>query len=565
MSNLFSVLNIGTRGMAASQLGMDITGQNISNADVDGYSRKRLNVVPDYRKDDIYGQVGMGVAVKSIERMRSAFLDQQIRRQNQELGFATQQDTTLQRIENIFTEPTSTGLQTYLDQFFDSWQNLANLPADPAARTLVKTTAETLIGVLHNLSGELRNVYESMNTEIQGRVDKVNGISKEIFDLNKEIGIVEATGQNANDSRDKRDKLVTELSKIVDVTSTENDIGQISVATGGNLIVSPVYFQKLETYSTPTVQPDGSTITQIAIRFADSKVAFSPLSGEIKGLFDCRDRIIPAYQKQLDTLATSLVSAVNELHQRGYSLQGYSGYNFFDPTATGASDIALSQEVISDTDNIAAASGGGFAQVTGTVINPPLLNFGNLPVSLPKVAGPVPPLPAGMAVARDLVAGTVILRNAGAVLRENIDYRIDYQQGTIQMLNNLNDGDVITADYQYNTGAFKGPGDNANALAIAQLRQNQTMTPDSLGNPTATFTEYYSAFIGQLGLERNQASASVSTRSSLIEQYQTNQDEISGVSLDEEMANLVKYQHTYSAAARLITIANEMLNTLISM
>jgi len=123
----------------------------------------------------------------------------------------------------------------------------------------------------------------------------------------------------------------------------------------------------------------------------------------------------------------------------------------------------------------------------------------------------------------------------------------------------------VSIDYQYSTGAYEGPGSNGAALAIAQLRGTMTMNPDQIGNPRSTFTEYYSAFIGKLGLDRNEAASNLETRNFLIEQYQTQQDAIAGVSIDEEMADMVKYQHTYQAAARLISTVDEMLDILMNM
>ena len=143
--SLLSVLNVGTRAIFASQLAMDVAGQNISNADVEGYSRKRLNLQPDYRFDSAYGQIGMGVDVINIERLRNEFMDEQIRRQNQQVGYYEELDYTLESIENIFTEPSDTGVIHFVDQFFDSWQNLSNNPSDISARTMVRTNAEILI------------------------------------------------------------------------------------------------------------------------------------------------------------------------------------------------------------------------------------------------------------------------------------------------------------------------------------------------------------------------------------------------------------------------------------
>jgi flagellar hook-associated protein 1 FlgK len=557
---LFSTLHIGSRGLFASQLAMDVTGQNIANADVEGYSRKRLNLQTDYRYDGIYGQVGMGVDIVSIERIRNSFIDEQIRRQNQEVGTYDEISTTLESIENIFCEPNETGLVTYIDQFFDSWQNLTNNPSDLSARTMVKTNAEILSDVFHNVSGELTSLRQTRNDEIIQRMNKVNEYCKEIFNLNSEIGAVEIGNQNANDSRDRRDLILKELSKLIDITTVENDQGQLTVTSDGNILVSPVGYQELET-STGTVRlPDQSTLTEVSLRLANSKRPYNPQSGQIAGLIESRDTVIPQYQLKLDELARSIASSVNELHQQGFSLDGISGISFFDQDITGASDIALSASILSNIRNIAAASGGEAHPAVQNISAAPAHAFGGAGVQLWRDPAALPPVNAN-----NIISNTVVVRSPTAVLEEGVDYFINYVDGTMQMLHNGYDATNLTIDFQYRTTGFSGPGNNTNAVAIAGLRSDLTMSPDILGNGTSTFTEYYSSVIGNLGLSRNEADSNLKTREYLISQYEAHQDSIAGVSLDEEMADLIKYQHTYQAAARLISTTSEMLDVLMNM
>lgn len=558
--SLFSVLGVGTRGLTASQLAMDVAGQNISNADVEGYSRKRLNLSPDYRYDSSFGQMGIGVEVINIERMRSTFIDNQIRVQNQEVGYYDQINQSLNTIENVFTEPSDTGIQTYIDQFFDSWQNLSNNPADTSARTVVKANAEILSDVFHNISGELTDLRQTRNVEIENRISKVNEICKEVYNLNLEIGSVEIGNQNANDSRDKRDKILKDLSKLIDINTTENPQGQITLTTNGNILVSPVNYQLLETSTTSIQMPDGTSMTQAGLRFADSKKPYNPQGGEIKGLIEVRDKIVPEFQKKLDDLANTLVKDINNLHASGYNLNGYSGNNFFDPETTGASDINLSAEIKSDVKNIAAASGGQALPGATNALPAGTHNFGIPAMQLFRDPASPTPTPAS-----NIMRGSVQLRTPSVLLRENVDYSVDYQNGTIQMLHNGYDAQNLTVDFQYRTGGFSGPGDNSNSIAIAKLRGELNMNPDVLGNGSATYTEFYSSVIGNLGLSKNEANSNLETRNFLVSQYESQQDSIAGVSLDEEMADLIKYQHTYQAAARLISLANTMLDTLLQM
>ncbi len=547
---LFATLGIGVRGLAASQIGMEVSGQNIANANVEGYSRKRTNTTAAYRYDEQFGQIGYGVEVINIERMRDVYIDEQIRRQNHEVGYFEELDSALERVENIFLEPGDTGLLNFIDEFFDAWHNLANNPADESARTVVRTQGEILSDVFHNLSGELRDLQATRNSEIEALVERVNEIGEEIFSLNREISTVEIGDQHANDSRDRRDLLLKELAKIIDIDVIENDLGQITVTTMGNIIVSPVGTQKLEMSTTTSQRPDGTTAASVGIRFAESKRPYYPLSGQIKGLLDTRDVILPYYMEQLDGLAVSIVERVNEIHETGFNLMGYTGLNFFDPNVTGASDIKVAPAIMSNVRNIAAAQGGEVRGFSEAIIPPPV--FGD---------------PAFNLQYRSLMMGSVVATNTGTgvVLQEGVDYAIDYARGTFQLLNATHSGANIQIDYQYNTGRYAGPGNNANAVAIAQLRHDFTMVADPLGNYTATFSQFYSSFIAKLGLDRDEASSTLETREFLIEQYETQQDGIAGVSLDEEMADLIKFQHTYQASARLITTASQMLDVLMNM
>jgi len=545
--SLFSLLSVGTRGLAAAQLGMDISSQNISNADVEGYSRKRLNIAADYRPDGTYGQMGFGVDVINIERMRNTFVDQQIRQQNQQVGYYSQIDDAYKTIENVLTEPSDTGLQQYMDQFFDSWQNLANNPADLSARTMVKTNGQILTDTFHNLATQLSSYKQSRNDEITQRVNKVNELSKEIFNLNKEIASVEISKQNANDSRDKRDKLLKDLSGLIDIDTQENDLGQITVSTGGSIIVSPAYQQDLETTTSTHTAADGTTITDIGLRFKDSKLPYEVGNGEIKGLLDSRDVVLPEYQKFLDDLAKSIVQKVNALHQTGYSLNGVSGLQFFDPSVTGASDIKLSASVLSDVQNIAAATGG--QTLVAPTIPGLILTYGT----------------AGALGQRNIYAGSVLVQAGNATLVENTDYQVNYQTGAIQLLHAGYNNTPLTINFKYTSGNSKGSGDNANAIAIAKLRETLTMANDTLGNPTVNFNGFYAAFIGKLGLDHNESTSNLDSRNHLVSQYEAQQDSVAGVSLDDEMANIIKYQHIYQASARLITTTGDMLDTLLRM
>ncbi|GBU22214.1 flagellar hook protein FlgK [Fibrobacteres bacterium R8-0-B4] len=673
---LFSILSVGTRALQTSQLGIDVTGQNVANADVDGYSRKRINQATMYCYDSSYGQMGLGAEVINIERMRNVFLDEQIRKQNSEVGYFAQVNSTFNRMEAILCEPSDLGIMHYLNEFFDSWDNLANNPKDISARTMVRTNAQMMIDNFHKAAAELANLREQKNEEIPVHVARINQISFEIMNLNKEVATVEIGKQNANDSRDRREVLLKELSQLIDITVVENSMGQVTVTTGGNVLVAPSYMQNLVTATVSREMDDGTIIRDMGIRFEDTRMDFIPAGGQLRGLIDSRDIYIPEYQAKLDELAAAMIKAINDVHVQGYNLMGHSGFKFFDdaveiktddrtglkyevPKYTKAATIKLAPDILSDVQNIAAASEqqsisrgipltvkpsvsnstarvnidpadigvphrfyDAFAtdpilttypitvitatgveltrgtdydvyEATGeiTLHNPTYANQGlDVKFKVQNQVGSDPFYSYGMEAvqlvreddptipARNIIANSVTVRvvtKNGAllspsdpdrlVLKEGVDYVIDYTFGTFQMLHNGYDGEEFAIDFKYSRGGFKAPDDNPTAIAISQLRNALTMTPDGIGNNTATFTEYFSSLEGRLGLNTLQSDSNLQTRIFLTEQYETQQESISGVSLDEEMTNLPLYQPTYTAAARLITTVDQMLEVLLNM
>jgi len=585
--SLMSVLNVGARALQTSQLAIDITGQNIANEGVEGYSRKRLNLATLYSNSTAYGQIGLGATVVNIERMRNVFVDEQIRKQNSEVGYFTEVNKSFQRVEAVLTEPSDFGVMNSIDDFFSSWQNLSNNPDDLAARTMILTEANIMVDYFHKTAQELEDLRQQKNDEIPLLLKRVNEITQEIYNLNQEVAVVEAGGvQNANDSRDKRDLILKELAQLIDITVVENTVGQVTITSCGGVLVAPSYRQELEASTTERKMPDGKIIRDYGVRFASTRQNVIPNGGQIRGLIDSRDVYIPEYQARLDELATALVKSVNELHYTGYNLNGNSGYNFFEDlpkdengkyVMTGAaSKIAVSAAVKSNVANIAAATAGQDLRSDGYYLPANVHNYGNNPVQLYRGTYPDASSLTGAARAYNIISGTVEVKatidgidppttTTEVTLREGIDYNIDYTNGTIQMLHDGYDGAQINIKFDYYVGGFKGPEDNSNALAIAELRTQMTMTDDNLGNPTATFAEYVSSIIGRLGLNTNQSAANLETRIFLAYQYEEQQEMVAGVNTDEEMANLIRFEHTYTAAARLISTVDKMLETLLNM
>ncbi len=557
--SILGSINIGTRGLAASQLALNVLGQNVSNANTEGYSRKRLELTSAIRADAQFGEMGFGVEIENVNRINDEFLESQIRLQVTEQGYYESLDATLERIENILTEPSDSGLNLILDNFWNSWQDLANNPEDPASRDVVRSSGLVVQDKLHTLAYQLEDLRSSQDADLASKVEEVNGIIKEIYSLNEEVSVAEIKDGEANDSRDRRELLMQRLSELIDIDAVEDGLGRLTITTAGNVIVGPSTYVSIELERVSGTDRFGNTIAEVGLRFGNTKRPYVPRGGELKGLLDSRDEIIPKYQNYLDQIAQTLVTQVNNIHRTGYNIAENTGVNFWDSTRTRADNISLSAAIQADSLNIAAAAGG----LEQTV--PP---FG---ATIPPV-GTVLDLTAVSPAYQNIIEGSVQIQWAGPpprTLREGAgaDYVVDYRNGTVTFLNYaaFPDPNPINIGFSYNQAGFPGPGDGSNALSIAQIRDQLTMGNDGLGNPTETVGEYYASLMGELGIERNQAESTLETRRFLVDQFKARKQEISGVSLDEELADMIRYEHTYQASARYITTINSLLDTLLSM
>jgi len=558
---LLDSLSIGMRGLNASQRAIDVTGQNISNANTEGYSRKRVNLQSDAINDPVYGEKGLGVEVTEIDRIRDQFLDRQTWEAMGEKGYDTQLDTAYTRIGNILKEPSEDGLAAKMNAFWASWQDLANNPADASAREAVKSSANVMIDTFQSVYKQIQDYGLSMNNPLQEATKQVNDLTDQIYNLNQQISDAESTkGAKANDSRDQRDLLVRRLSSMVDVQTIEDGNGRLIITSGGNLMVGPSGALKIETYGVDKTLSNGDKASELRIRFSDSRRAFDPRSGELKGIMDARSKVLSTYMDSLNSLASSIVQQVNDQHELGYTKNHTTGVPFFDPAKISAGTMALSDAIVTSSDNIAAAEGGkivdvaSFAPVGGI---PPVGN----PVLDLKTTNPTYRDLADKSVTVTLSDGTVLQEGAGA------DYVVDPELGTIKFLNyaRYSAGDAINVQFKYNTTGYSGDGNGQNALLVAGLRLKNALVPNTDGTLTQSVSTFYSATIGRLGIEQNQNKSRLTTKDSLIAQMDSEQATTSGVSLDEEMTNMIKFENSYRASAKYITTVSQMMDVLMQL
>ncbi len=483
MRSTFFGLEIARKALMTQSRALDVTGHNIANQGTPGYSRQRAVLtttnpytVPGMHNGSSAGQIGTGVQVSAIYRLRDSYIDYQLRSQSQYLGKAAAENQTLDRVEGIFSDLQGGGIKTAISEFFNAWQDLSRDGSNETTRAIVQRRGEAVADMFRHVDGQLQDVVADINHGIKLAVTDINSLVDRIASLNVQIQTNELGGKNANDLRDRRDLLIDELSQMVNLNVFESN-GQLS------LVVNGVSLVRHESVTHMTLAGDGVVRWEKADGTEGNAVNVT--SGRLAGLESSREKTI-GYMKQLDNLASEFASAVNEQHMKGYDLQGAKGIEFFVGTD-------------SDIENVSAR----YIYVNKLILDED--------TGRGLIAAATPELDA---------AGNPIFDADG--------------------------NPIVVA------------GDGSNALAMAQLR-NKLLFGDK-----ATLEQYYESILGSLGVDARHALQLLDNQTLLVNQLEMRRASVSGVMLDEEMTNMIQFQHAYSAAARLVTVIDEVLDTLIN-
>jgi len=359
MRSAFYGLEIAKKALQAQQVAMDIAGHNIANANTVGYTRQlpkftqQTNPIGGLFVPPHLKNLGSGVLVDEIRRIRDRYLDLQLRQESRSATYWETIDKGLEQIEVIFGEPNEGGLSKVFDNFWNTWQELAKSPESSAARSLVLEAGDLLAKAFRDTYSRLERQQVQLNEEIAVKVGEVNSYLQQIYDINRQIVRVSAGGGNINDYRDQLDVLVDKLSQILNFQVKDNEDGTYTLVLQGQILVSG---KEQNTLSLDTDPATGLYGVRLATSGETLRLAYQ--DGEMRALFDLRDQSVEEYKGYLNRLADDLMAAVNMLHRSGYTLETppVKGEDFF--TGSGASGIAVNPVVAGDINKLAASATG---------------------------------------------------------------------------------------------------------------------------------------------------------------------------------------------------------------
>ena len=346
MTTLNGMLDMGRRALFANQIALSVIGHNTSNVNTPGYSRQRAELSPSLELPILLGTLGTGVNIIGITRIHNELLDRSIRQGQSDFSQWEAIDGSLQSLENIFGDVTSSDVSDLLSEFWNSWQDVANDPENLTTRSELRQNGQSLCAEFNRIHSEIISQQQTHDQEILVRVNDINSLTANIANLNHQIANVENSGGQANDLRDQRTNLLNNLASLMNVQVAEQSDGQVNVYVGGQVLIQGELSMAINTRERSV--PNGVVHDLV---WADGGTSVVVSGGQIAGLIEMRDQRLPEVSSQLDELVNTLVSQVNSLHQTGFGLNGSTGNNFFNPNTTGAGYFSISSEVLADTSD----------------------------------------------------------------------------------------------------------------------------------------------------------------------------------------------------------------------
>jgi len=485
-ADLFS---IGRSSLRTAKKSLSTTSHNIANANTEGYSRQIARAETNTPIQSGKNVFGSGVNIKSVKREHDKLVEKKFVHSIANNEYDKERTTQLTRVEDIFNEMNSDGMNKVLNRFFNTFRELSNQPENETVRSVVRDNAQIVVKDFNRIAESITDVKIQVDAKIGNAVQELNLQANAIASLNKEIIRLENMGGETGDLRDQRDLAVKNIADFGQVNAYEDKKGQYvvglvgvgSLVAGG--LVNELSVGQVGGDGVGAYKDEGKTEIFFKDR-PDLPITENIKAGRLQALVQTRNEEITELRGNLDEMAHGLVHATNAIHRRGF----------------------INKPIPTD-ENGNINPNHGMGKITG-------IDFFKEPLDFSRAS-------------------------------EYISLSEDVKKD----LNNIATG-----------LAPNSPGDNRIAIAISKLQHEKI-----LGGGSKTFEETYLQSVGTIGLATGKSKINEEQSGGILAQAKSIKERISGVSIDEETTNMVKYQHAYDASAKMIRAADKMFDSVLGM
>jgi flagellar hook-associated protein 1 FlgK len=599
-------------GLMVAQRSMEAAQHNISNVNTEGYSRQRVQLstkTPDFTGD---GYIGRGVDVVNVTRSYDQFINKQLSSSLSAFAEADHYSQLAAHVDNIMADP-STGMAPVMTRFFNAVSAVASDPSSAAARQVMLSDANALTQNFNMIGGKFEEIRTLNNNDISSMVNDINSFATAIADINIQVisDLAKTQGfRKPNDLLDQRDALISKLSELINVSVVDQQDGSATVFIGsGQALV--LRGQTITLTSFQSELDPGRKLVGINADNDIADISDQMSGGKLGGAISFREEVLDPAQQKLGMLAAGLAMEFNTVHKNGFDLNGTAGSDLFSFSGTvvpvtaaapntgnatvtaGFQDLNTNSSAAGNLDfsdfrlEYVGASGDDYTltrvrdnQVINlTAVPTATANVYTLTLAAAQPANSDATDLPGIDITVNLSGGAIAAGDefyvrptysAAQKIGVNITdpkkiaaaTNIEVDPVTKQPVQQVDATNTPVVDAEGNPVyvKIKGamPGDNRNALQLAAL-ENKT----SLIGGTAAFKGAYGQIVSDVGTLTRAANLSTSAQESLLNQAKTAREGLAGVNLDEEAANLIKFQQAYQASAQSISVVRSLFDTLI--
>lgn len=564
--SLLSSLHLANNSLLASQLGLQVVGNNIANANTPGYIRQQVNLqtFAPHKIGDL--TVGSGVHVHSITQQIDRFLEERLRNATSDVANGETQASVYAQLESIIGELSDTDLSTSLSKFFNSIHDILNQPESVSVRNIAVLQGETLAHDIQLLDERVRKIREQVNFEVQAAGDEINSLLQKIADLN--VKIIETEGGSVSKSdavglRDERGVLLQKLATMLDIKTEEQVDGDVTVFINGEYVVFKGLHREVAVVNT---SDRGQTVSELRLAATDAPIRTA--SGKVAGLTAARDTILGGFLDQLNDFTRVLITEFNKIYSGGQGLTGFSsltsefavsdvqasldqaGLSFTPVNGSFQVKVRNEQTGLTTTHDILVDLNGLDGDTTLESLVSQLNAIDGISVEIDDTRN--------VQVTSDspIVSFGFASDTSGALAALGLNTFFSGSGASDIGINSVVRGDA--SKFAASQGGIDA--DSHNAERLASLLTTNLESQD--GVSLAVLYDRITSDVAQ----------GSSVAKSLTEGYQTFQVAlegqhlaISGVSIDEEAVRMIAFQRTFQASAKYISTISELLDVLVNL
>lgn len=574
MPGIYSMMDISRWALNSFTDQLNVISHNVANVNTEGYSRQSAVLATRTPELTSSGAYGHGVKTTTVIQYADSLLSERLTSKNSDLLYYDARTSQLKRLEALANEAGETGLGNELTNFFNSWQDLSNNPTSSAVRNSLLETSNNLVERFSSITSDMMSVQRDIDGYIKDAVAQANTICRSIAELNNKIQQMEITGHTANDYRDERQRQLSALSGLMNISWYEDAKGAVSVqTTSGKTLVQNNYpsSSDADPLNFEDKTDEGYDWNQLTWSDSGLTMDYTEITGgQIGAWLQVRDVDIKEMLDYMNELASEVIYATNSVHSSGAGLDMFNSVTgtytakdssaALNATVNGEENLSYGDKVVSGSFDVWVYQAGTRTKTTINIA--PTDSMDDVATAINSVTGlsaSVTSLGALSIHADEGVEFAFANDSSNALAALGINTYFSGDTATSIAVNRVvtNDVNKICAGVLAEDGSHS-EGSNECALDIADLKDADTMSDE-----TETFNESLISWAASLGTVISHSEDNYSFAEETMTQLYNLRDSVSGVNTDEEMVKMIQYQRAYQMAAQMIKVSDELLQTLI--